>query len=195
MSILRLISVSVFLVALLLDPAFIHAQSSSSSTTKKELELKKKEIELKQKEIDLDKQKADLDQLKEQLKYEETAQSISINLQGDVLFDFNKAIIRPEAEPSLEKVAAVVGAFPEGKVKIAGYTDAKGGTKENLALSRERAVAVKNWMTKKKGLPGDNIATEGLGEESPVAPNKNPDGSDNPEGRAQNRRVTITVEK
>lgn len=183
------------LVSLVCTAAIAHGQTSSPSTAKKELELKKKEIELKQKEIDLDKQKAELDQLKDQLKYEETAQSISINLQGDVLFDFNKAMIKPEAEPALEKVAAVVAAFPEGKVRIDGYTDSKGGPKENLALSRERAVAVKNWMTKKKGLSGDNITTEGMGEQNPIAPNKNTDGSDNPEGRAQNRRVTITVEK
>jgi outer membrane protein OmpA-like peptidoglycan-associated protein len=95
----------------------------------------------------------------------------------------------------LEKVAAVVGAFPEGKVKIAGYTDSKGSPKKNLALSRERAQAVKDWLVKKKGLPGATITTEGFGEKNPIVENKNPDGSDNPVGRAQNRRVTITVEK
>ena len=175
----------------------VRAQEStaSPSTQEKELELKKKEVELKQKEIDLAKQQAELDQLKEQLTYEETAQAISINLQGDVLFDFGKAAIRPEAEASLEKVAAVVGAFPEGKATIAGHTDSKGSPKENLALSRERAQAVKDWLVKKKGLPGATITTEGFGETVPIAENKNPDGSDNPVGRAQNRRVTITVEK
>lgn len=174
---------------------FASAQESSPSLEKKSIDLKKKEIELKEKEIDLAKKQSELEQLKDQLKYQETAQSISINLQGDVLFDFNKAVIRPEAEPSLERVAAVVGAFPEGKVTITGYSDSKGGTKENLALSRERAVAVKDWLVKKKNLPADNITTDGQGEENPVAPNKNPDGTDNPSGRAQNRRVQITVQK
>ena len=56
-------------------------------------------------------------------------------------------------------------------------------------------MGVKRWLVKKKGLPASNITTEGFGEGKPVAPNKNPDGSDNPEGRAQNRRVPITVEK
>jgi outer membrane protein OmpA-like peptidoglycan-associated protein len=51
------------------------------------------------------------------------------------------------------------------------------------------------WLVKKRGLPARNITTEGFGEEKPVAPNINFDGSDNPEGRAQNRRVQITVEK
>jgi len=49
------------------------------------------------------------------------------------------------------------------------------------------------WLVKKRGLPARNITTEGFGEEKPAAPNINPDGSDNPEGRAQNRRVQITV--
>jgi outer membrane protein OmpA-like peptidoglycan-associated protein len=50
-------------------------------------------------------------------------------------------------------------------------------------------------LVKKRGLPARNITTEGFGEEKPVAPNINFDGRDNPEGRAQNRRVQITVEK
>ena len=185
----RLAAIALFSLAVSRNP--IEAQSSTSA---KELGLKKKEIELKQKEVDLDKKQVELDQLKQQLKYDESAQSISINLQGDVLFDFGKAIVRAEAEPSLEKVA-VVGAFPEGKTKIVGYTDAKGSPKENLTLSKKRAQAVKDWLVGKKGLPEGNISIDGLGEENPVALNKNPDGSDNPEGRAQNRRVTITVEK
>ena len=189
---IRIIRTAAAVALIAFNASAVYSQSSTSS---KELELKKKEVELKQKEVDLDKKQVELDRLKEQLKYEESAQSISINLQGDVLFDFGKSIVRTEAEPSLEKVAAVVGAFPEGKTKIAGYTDAKGGPKENLALSKDRAQAVKDFLVKKKGLPGTNITIEGLGEADPVAPNKNPDGSDNPEGRAQNRRVQITVEK
>jgi outer membrane protein OmpA-like peptidoglycan-associated protein len=83
-----------------------------------------------------------------------------------VLFDLGKAEIRPEAEAALDKVGAVIQQFP-----------------------------VKRWLVKKRGLPARNITTEGFGEEKPVAPNINPDGSDNSEGRAQNRRVQITVEK
>jgi outer membrane protein OmpA-like peptidoglycan-associated protein len=112
-----------------------------------------------------------------------------------VLFDLGKVEIRPEAEAALDKVGAVIQQFPNSKVWIDGYTDSIGSQKKNLALSKERAVAVKRWLVKKKGLPARNITTEGFGEEKPVAPNKNPDGSDNPEGRAQNRRVQITVEK
>ena len=66
-----------------------------------------------------------------------------------------------------------------------------------FGVSRRRAptrcIGIPRW--KNFGLPVRNITTEGFGEEKPVAPNINPDGSDNPEGRAQNRRVQITVEK
>ena len=112
-----------------------------------------------------------------------------------MLFDLGKVEIRPEAEAALDKVGAVIQQFPNSKVWIDGYTDSIGSQNKNLALSKERAVAVKRWLVKKRGLPARNITTEGFGEEKPVAPNINFDGSDNPEGRAQNRRVQITVEK
>ncbi len=80
-------------------------------------------------------------------------------------------------------------------ISIRGYTDAKGPPGANLALSEKRAAAVKRWMVKEKAIPEAKLTTEGLGEKDPVAPNKNADESDNPEGRQQNRRVEITVEK
>jgi OOP family OmpA-OmpF porin len=54
---------------------------------------------------------------------------------------------------------------------------------------------VKDWLVKNGNVPASNITAKGLGEEFPVAPNANADGSDNPAGRALNRRVTIIVEK
>lgn len=112
-----------------------------------------------------------------------------------MLFDFDKAEIKPEATQTLEKVGAVIAQFPEGKVLIEGYTDSKGPPNLNLDLSNRRAEAVKDWLVKKKGIAESAITTRGLGETKPVAPNANPDGSDNPTGRQQNRRVEITVEK
>ena len=64
-----------------------------------------------------------------------------------------------------------------------------------MALSKERAVSVKQWLVKKKDIAAAGITAKGMGEENPVAPNENADGTDNPDGRAQNRRVQITVEK
>jgi outer membrane protein OmpA-like peptidoglycan-associated protein len=56
--------------------------------------------------------------------------------EGDVLFDFDKSELRPEAKEGLDKVAAVIAAFPESNMLIEGYTDSKGSPKANLALSK-----------------------------------------------------------
>jgi outer membrane protein OmpA-like peptidoglycan-associated protein len=186
-------AVAVALFFFVVGAALGQQAATTPTQTEKELEIKKKEV--KQTELDLQKKRAELEKLKVALKYQETAHAININLQADVLFDLGKAEIRPEAEAALDKVGAVIQQFPNSKVWIDGYTDSIGSPKKNLALSEERAVAVKRWLVKKKGLPARNITTEGFGEGKPVASNKNPDGSDNPEGRAQNRRVQITVEK
>jgi outer membrane protein OmpA-like peptidoglycan-associated protein len=130
-----------------------------------------------------------------ELQLKETEKAITMKLEGDVLFDFGKAGIKPEAEQTLEKVGTVIAQFPEGKVLIEGYTDSKGSQRANLGLSRRRAQAVKDWLVTKKGIPESIITTHGRGETKPVAPNTNSDGSDNPQGREQNRRVEIKVEK
>jgi outer membrane protein OmpA-like peptidoglycan-associated protein len=118
-----------------------------------------------------------------------------MNLSGDVLFDYDKATLKPEAEQALKKVGVVLSQFPESKVTIEGYTDSKGAKSVNMQLSRERAQAVKVWLVKNGGVVETSISTKGFGEQYPVAANKNKDGTDNPLGRALNRRVSIIVEK
>jgi outer membrane protein OmpA-like peptidoglycan-associated protein len=131
----------------------------------------------------------------EQLQVTETETEIRIELSGDVLFDFDKADIRPEAEPVLNRVAEVLVQHPDAAVTIAGHTDAKGSDSYNLKLSQRRAASVKDWLVANGGVDGDNMRTRGFGESRPVARNANPDGSDNPEGRQKNRRVEISVRK
>jgi outer membrane protein OmpA-like peptidoglycan-associated protein len=129
------------------------------------------------------------------LQMEETDTEIKIELSGDILFDFDKWNIRPEAEPVLTQVAEVINKYPKAVVLIEGYTDSKGSDSYNLKLSDKRAASVKDWLVKKGNVGNKKITTKGLGEADPVAPNENPDGSDNPEGRQKNRRVEITVSK
>jgi outer membrane protein OmpA-like peptidoglycan-associated protein len=95
----------------------------------------------------------------------------------------------------LQKVADVIKQYPSATVLIEGYTDSKGSDSYNLRLSDRRAVSVKDWLLKKGGVKPRRMTTRGWGEANPVAPNTNPDGSDNPEGRQKNRRVEITVKK
>jgi outer membrane protein OmpA-like peptidoglycan-associated protein len=160
-----------------------------------ERELQKKEVELETAKIELEKKKLELEAVKKELKARETEGRLTMNLQGDVLFDYGKSDLRPEAQSALEKVAIVISQFPDSNVLIRGFTDAKGPPAANLVLSQKRAASVKNWLVKNGAITETKIATEGYGEKEPVAANTNPDGTDNPEGRQQNRRVEITVEK
>lgn len=137
----------------------------------------------------------DLKGATQELEVKETETEIKIELSGDVLFDFDKWDIRKEAEPVLTQVADVIKEYPNASVLIEGYTDSKGSDSYNLKLSQNRANSVKDWLVKKGGISGKIMTTKGWGEAKPVAPNENPDGSDNPEGRQKNRRVEITVKK
>lgn len=123
----------------------------------------------------------------------ETGFNIEINLSSDVLFDFDKAELKPEADADLQKAADIIRQKGQGVILITGHTDSKGSDAYNQRLSLARAQAVKNWF-EAKGLQ-QNYQLEGLGATRPIAPNTHPDGSDNPEGRAQNRRVEIIVNK
>lgn len=123
----------------------------------------------------------------------ETGFNIQINLSSDVLFDFDKAELKPEADTELQKAAEVIRQKGKGVILITGYTDSKGTDEYNQRLSLARAQAVKSWF-EAQGLNQD-FQVAGQGAKNPVAPNTHPDGSDNPEGRAKNRRVEIIVNK
>jgi outer membrane protein OmpA-like peptidoglycan-associated protein len=124
-----------------------------------------------------------------------TDAEIRIDLAADVLFDFDKADIKRDAEPSLQNVATVLKANPNAKVSIEGHTDAKGADDYNQKLSEARAASVKQWLVTNAQANGNNIATRGWGKARPVAPNTKPGGADDPDGRAKNRRVEIVVRK
>lgn len=118
-------------------------------------------------------------------------QSIVIDLPADILFDFDKATLRPDAEQSLRKAADLLGSYPAAPVKVNGHTDGKGTDAYNDPLSLRRAQAVATWL---KDHSGRGAAVAGLGKRRPVADNANADGSDNPDGRQRNRRVEIIIQ-
>jgi outer membrane protein OmpA-like peptidoglycan-associated protein len=188
--------VAVLFVAL----STLHAVSSAqndpqAAIAKKQAELDRQRIELEKKNLELRQRELDLERARQEFEAQQSGRSLSMNLSGDVLFDYDKAALKPEAEQALKKVAVVLSQFPESKVTVEGYTDSKGTKAANMQLSRERAQAVKDWLVKNGGVLATNISTKGLGEQYPVAPNTNKDGTDNPLGRALNRRVSIIVEK
>jgi photosystem I P700 chlorophyll a apoprotein A2 len=136
---------------------------------------------------------SDLSGLISDLGGKQTAAGLVINFNADVLFDFDKADLKPEARPTLEKLAQVVKQATKSRVQINGYTDAKGDDQYNLKLSQQRAQAIADWLrTNASGTPGQT-QVKGYGEANPVAPNTKPDGSDNPDGRQQNRRVEVII--
>jgi outer membrane protein OmpA-like peptidoglycan-associated protein len=176
------------------DAAIVGAESNTQITIeKRQAELERERIELEKKSVELQKRELALEQARQEFEAQQNGRSLSMNLSGDLLFDYDKATLKPQAEQALKKVAVVLSQFPESHVTVEGFTDSKGTQARNLDLSRERAQAVKNWLVK-NGIAEANIATKGFGEGYPVAPNTNDNGGDNPIGRALNRRVSIIVE-
>lgn len=116
---------------------------------------------------------------------------IYVALPADTLFEFDKADIRPAAEVELRTLAELIGKT-QSTVELRGYADAKGEDAYNLTLSGRRADAVKAWLAA-NGIAAARLQAKGFGETDPVAPNENPDGSDDPEGRAKNRRVEAII--
>jgi len=119
---------------------------------------------------------------------------ISVALSADILFDFDKADIKPTAETELTKLGLIIREKRTGDVTIIGHTDAKGSDNYNMGLSDRRADSVKNWLVKYAQINAEVITTEGLGETQPIAPNVKADGSDDIDGRTKNRRVDVIIQ-
>jgi outer membrane protein OmpA-like peptidoglycan-associated protein len=125
----------------------------------------------------------------------ETANAVEVTLPADILFNFDKSDVRADAQPALHEVALFIREKGRGQVTVQGFTDSFGGDAYNQRLSERRAGAVRTWLATREGLASVRFATIGFGSRNPVAPNRNADGSDNPEGRQMNRRVTLIVQK
>ncbi|HTP61636.1 MAG TPA: OmpA family protein [Burkholderiales bacterium] len=109
-----------------------------------------------------------------------------VTLAADVLFDFDKAVLKPEGKGKLDDLADKVKAINLEVVIAIGHTDSIGSDAYNQKLSVRRAESVKAYLVS-KGVEPNRIYTEGKGEKQPVASNKTKDG------RAKNRRVEIEV--
>ena len=114
-----------------------------------------------------------------------------ITLEDSVLFDFGSSELRGEASTTLTNLATVIKDSKAPKVQVQGHTDSVSDDAFNQKLSEQRAQAVSSAL-KSDGVAAD-LEAVGYGETKPVAPNENPDGSDNPAGRRLNRRVEVFV--
>ena len=109
-----------------------------------------------------------------------------VTLAADVLFDFDKSVVKPEGKSKLDDLAQKVKAINLEVVIAIGHTDSIGSDAYNQKLSVRRAESVKAYLVS-KGVEPNRIYTEGKGEKQPVASNKTK------EGRQKNRRVEIEV--
>ena len=114
---------------------------------------------------------------------EELANNRRARLDG-INFDFSSARLRPESEPLLKQVAAMLNGHPDWTLTLEGHTDKVGGAAYNQRLSEQRAAAVVAYLVA-QGVDAKRLDSAGFGMDKPVAPN------DSGVGRAQNRRVEI----
>jgi len=116
-------------------------------------------------------------------------QFLTIN---NILFDFDSFQLNEVAKAGLENVKSVLITYPELTVEIAGYTDAVGSVEYNKRLADKRAQNVINYLST-PGKSSSRFIKKAYGKSHFVAVNTNRDGSDNPEGRKYNRRVTFGI--
>ena len=109
-----------------------------------------------------------------------------VTFAADAFFDFNKAVLKPEAKAKLDDLTGKLKGITLEVIIAVGHTDAIGGDPYNQKLSVKRAESVKAYLVT-KGIEPNRIYTEGKGKKQPVADNKTA------EGRAKNRRVEIEV--
>lgn len=102
-----------------------------------------------------------------------------------ILFDVNSANIRDESASTLEEIGTMLQEHPDLRLSIEGHTDADGDEAHNLALSEERAAAVRSYLIENFGIDASRLEAQGFGETVPVAPN------DTADGKQENRRVEL----
>lgn len=115
---------------------------------------------------------------------EEIFETGSISIYG-ILFDFDKADIKPESSATIKEIATLLNDNPDLKLFIVGHTDNKGSLDYNMNLSQKRAEAVVAVLVSEHGIASSRVTPKGLGFLAPVASNSTE------EGRANNRRVEL----
>lgn len=110
----------------------------------------------------------------------------------NILFEYDSFNLSAEAKSGLEILRSVLLNYPELKVEITGYTDAMGSQEYNQILAERRAQTVIDYLTK-NGSSAGRFIKKAVGKSDYIALNSNKDGTDNPEGRKYNRRVSFGI--
>jgi outer membrane protein OmpA-like peptidoglycan-associated protein len=136
-------------------------------------------------EARLDARTQQLEVLKRELQAKQTERG-AVYTFGDVLFEVDRAELRPAGMVKVQELAAFLQQYPDRQVVVEGFTDSTGTVDHNLRLSQARADSVRRVLVA-SGVAPTRIVTQGFGKDYPVASN------DTPASRAMNRRVEVTV--
>jgi outer membrane protein OmpA-like peptidoglycan-associated protein len=110
----------------------------------------------------------------------------------NIYFEYNMADINPDAAKELEKLVQLLNDNPEINIEMGSHTDSVASDAYNIDLSQRRAESTVNYLIR-KGIDAKRLTAKGYGETQPIARNTNPDGTDNPTGRARNRRTEFRI--
>ncbi|MGB4343040.1 MAG: OmpA family protein [Moraxellaceae bacterium] len=171
------------------NQAHAQADSARKETTAAQLETtqaKERAASFEQQANDANARNSDLEHELAYLNAKKTDRGIVFTL-GDVLFATGKSDLRSGAMANFDRLAETLKKQPDRHITIEGHTDSVGSESLNLALSQQRADAVKDYLVS-RGTPADNISTTGKGESSPLVSN------DTTSGRQKNRRVEVIIE-
>jgi len=119
------------------------------------------------------------------LETRESARGLIVNM-SDVLFDYDRATLKPGAREKLARVAGVLLTYPGLEIEVEGHTDSMGTDEYNQGLSERRAATVRDYLVS-QGIPRETIDAMGFGEARPVV------GNETASGRQRNRRVELVV--
>lgn len=119
---------------------------------------------------------------------------LTVNILDRVLFDSGEAVLKPDGESVMRKIAAILAGHPELKIHVIGHTDnvpirpeAHSRFASNWELSTARALAAVHFLTEKAAVDPHRVGAVGYGEYRPIADNATA------EGRARNRRIAVTI--
>lgn len=119
-------------------------------------------------------------------KIERVGEGIKITFDSGILFDVNKATLKPASMTNLQNLASILNKYPDTNILIEGHTDDTGTEEYNLDLSKKRSQSVSNYLASLNVDP-TRFTIMGYGESQPIATNETS------EGRSQNRRVELAI--
>ena len=134
----------------------------------------------------MDKQAAEIERDIEGAKVERVGEGVKITFNSGLLFDIDKATLKPQTRSELNELTGILNKYPDTHILLAGHTDSTGREVYNMQLSRSRAQSGADYLVS-RGVDSGRFTVEGFGPSEPVASN------DTPEGRAQNRRVEVAI--